>query len=245
MGSTDMPRKIGGLQDRIGVALKVLGDMIRQNRFPGDVGRALEPLRHLAPGPDSSVHVALHYAKEGSDPSKLGTDMRDDADAGYWQPRRGHVMRIWYDSIEQIPAATRAEAVHEATPRQEVERGRAVLTQEVRDLVRELDRAERTGMPYVVLKWFRDTALPSSRLPWAKDASVRQRVLSEAIDSGAVATAKVSNPKNPSQPSTTVRLERDHSAVIDVLAKPEESPQFRPVPVRGEPVSETIIRERR
>jgi hypothetical protein len=125
------------------------------------------------------------------------------------------------------------------------------LSPELRDLVRELDRAERSGMPYVVLTWFRDTCLTSTRLPWAgrKDDPVakitRQRVLSTAIEQGLVATSRVVNPKDPSQSPTTVSLTRSHPGVADALTRAEQLPEFRPAPIRGEPASETILRERR
>jgi hypothetical protein len=72
-------------------------------------------------------------------------------------------------------------------------------------------------MPYIVLKWFRDTALPSSGLRWTEDPDFRRDVLRDAIDSGLVVTAKVPNPYNPAFPPTTLRVNREHDRVRRIL----------------------------
>jgi len=77
-----------------------------------------------------------------------------------------------------------------------------------------LAQAEAEGKPFIALKWFRDTALPSYSYPWTISPTSRQRVLTKAIESGIVALDKVPNPKSPQFPTTTVRL-ATHAAPID------------------------------
>jgi hypothetical protein len=180
--------------------------------------------------------VVFHY-DDGK--GQIGRDMHDHAAAHYWRPESGHIAKIWYEDSPHKVIAKQADVVREAPVPT-----RIALPEELRDIVRELDRAER-GKPYVVSGWFLDSWLAASRLVWAVEPAVRKRALTEAIDAGLVLTAKVPNPKNPDWPSTTLRLDRTRSEVADVLASSNRLPAFEPVEVRGEPVSETIIRERR
>jgi hypothetical protein len=119
------------------------------------------------------------------------------------------------------------------------------LDREIRDLLRALDRAERSGAPQILLEWFRDEWLPESRLIWAGASTIRQRILADAIELGLVVTFELPNASHPTRPSIGVRLDRSHPSVVEALHQGETLPTFRPVPIRGEPASETIIRERR
>jgi len=104
--------------------------------------------------------------------------------------------------------------------------GQASHDGEMLELVIELDRVERERrMPYIVLKWFRDTALPSSGLRWTEDPDFRRDVLRDAIDSGLVVTAKVPNPYNPAFPPTTLRVNREHDRVRRVLPPMTDEPE--------------------
>jgi len=115
------------------------------------------------------------------------------------------------------------------------------------DLLRALDRAEgRPGYEFVSLKWFRDTALTSEGLSWAVDTSVRHEVLREAIDRRYILTGKVANPRSPIFPVTAIRLNRQMPEVSAVLGSRAGRPlAFHPVAIRGEPLSETVLRDRR
>lgn len=115
------------------------------------------------------------------------------------------------------------------------------------DLVRALYRAEsRPGYDFVALKWFRDAYLPEEASAWASSPAARQTVLSEAIAQRLVLTSKVPNPKSPQFPVTAIRLNRSLAQVTAILGHPQPAEEsFAPVEIRGEPLSATILRERR
>jgi hypothetical protein len=115
------------------------------------------------------------------------------------------------------------------------------------DLLCALHRAEgRPGYEFVSLKWFRDTALVHEGFHWAADEFARHDVLREAIDRRWILTSKVANPKPPHFPVTAIRLNRQMPEVNAVLGTRAGSPPaFRPVPIRGESLSATVLRDRR
>lgn len=115
------------------------------------------------------------------------------------------------------------------------------------DLVRVLDGVEsRPGYGFVALKWFRDVALPAADLEWVRSESIRQKVLREAIDQHLVLTGKVQNPKAPQFPTTAIRLNRILPGVKAILGEKQSSVgDFEPVNIRGESLSNTVLRERR
>ena len=114
------------------------------------------------------------------------------------------------------------------------------------DLIRNLDRAEsKPGYGFVALKWFRDAVLPAVRPEWA-DSGVRNTALREALDKRFVLTSKVPNPKSPEFPVTAIRVNRSLAETRAILGAPETAAVgFHPVEIRGEPLSGTILRERR
>ena len=115
------------------------------------------------------------------------------------------------------------------------------------DVVRALDHAERRpGYEFVSLKWFRDTALPNEGFAWAADELARHNALQDAIDRRWLLTSKVPNPRPPNFPVTAIRLNRQLPEVNAALGKPDGGVTgFRPVSIRGEPLSATILRDRR
>jgi hypothetical protein len=117
----------------------------------------------------------------------------------------------------------------------------------VSDLIRALDRAEgRPGYDFISLKWFRDTALVAEGFEWALSPEQRQCVLRAAIENRLVLTSKVPNPKNPQYPVTAIRLNRLLPQVKASLGQSEaENLDFHPVKILGEPLSATILQERR
>jgi hypothetical protein len=73
----------------------------------------------------------------------------------------------------------------------------------IAELVGCLKQVETEDMPFVSLKWFRDTILPKKRFSWV---SSRQKVLAEAISRGLVETYKVNNPIRPDFPTTAIKV---------------------------------------
>lgn len=115
------------------------------------------------------------------------------------------------------------------------------------DVVRALHRAEtRPGYGFVSLKWFRDNALPSEGFPWDIGEAARHDVLQQAIDLRWILTSKIANPRPPNFPVTAIRLNRQMPEVNAVLGvAPADKLAFRPLAVRGEPLSATMLRDRR
>jgi hypothetical protein len=167
---------------------------------------------------------------------------RRDADfKGYWDPDTDSI-RISFSPMEEetatptgeVPGSSKEINLHSAEDR-------------LSDLVRALDRAEtRPGYEFVSLKWFRDAALLHEGFSWAVDEFVRHDVLREAIDRRWILTSKVANPRPPHYPVTAIRLNRQMPEVNAVLgSRTGALPDFRPVPIRGEALSETVLRDRR
>lgn len=120
------------------------------------------------------------------------------------------------------------------------------------ELIKSLDDAEtkRSGFDFIALKWFRDLFLPpegqAKGYDWAESAELRDDALRTAINDRVISTYKVANPKSPPFPVTAIRLNRQHPEVIQTLGKQKTvDPDFSPVKIRGEALSDTILRERR
>ena len=114
------------------------------------------------------------------------------------------------------------------------------------ELLKALDRAESTpGWSFVSLKKFRDEILPLEDVPSIRSDVERQNVLRSAIDKRLILRGKVENPKSPQFPVTTIRLNRLLPEVQEVLGLPEKNLDFHPIHIKGEPLSATILRERR
>jgi hypothetical protein len=96
------------------------------------------------------------------------------------------------------------------------------------------------------LKRFRDLILPAESYEWAKSSAVRDQILRIAIDDGVVLKGKIPNPTAPAFPTTTIRLNRRHPEVIAALGQAGAADSgFQPVSIRGEALSDTVLRERR
>ena len=115
------------------------------------------------------------------------------------------------------------------------------------DLVRALDRAEsRPGYEFVSLKWFRDAALLHEGFAWASNEAARHDALREAIDRNWIKTRKVANPRPPNFPVTAISLNRLMPEVSTALGGQSGGlPAFRPVKMRGEALSATVLHDRR
>ncbi len=132
---------------------------------------------------------------------------------------------------------------HEAAP---ADRGAAASL--TADILGALDAAERRpGYTFVSLKWFRDTVLPAVGAELNADPARRQTVLRELTEKRLLLTSKVPNPKNPAFPVTAIRINREYPDVAALLSAGRRAVDlgFAPVEIRGEPLSATILRERR
>jgi hypothetical protein len=65
------------------------------------------------------------------------------------------------------------------------------------------------------------------------------------IDKRLVLVGKVPNPKSPQFPVTSIRLNRLMPELQEVLGLPKKDLDFHPIRIKGEPLSATILRERR
>ena len=67
-----------------------------------------------------------------------------------------------------------------------------------------------------------------------------------SVHEGIIVTSKVPNPKNPAFPVTAVRLNHRHPDVMAILGETRAAASdFEPIDIRGEPLSATVLRERR
>lgn len=122
-----------------------------------------------------------------------------------------------------------------------------LLPVEVDALIESLDRAERRpGFQFVALTWFRDKWFPVEDSEALSTLASPDALLRDTIEKGVVSTSRVANPFAREYPVTAIRLNRQHPQVIAVLGDPVgASPSFRPADIKGEPLSNTVIRDRR
>jgi len=170
---------------------------------------------------------------------------RKNASAGHWSAERGDQILIRFVP-PSAPVLKRSTAEPQPREPQNLHAPTAASKDATAGLIQALNRAEhRRGFDFVSLKWFRDTALPAEGFDWAQADFSRRSVLTEAIEKRVILTSKVPNPRS-SFPVTAIRLNRSMSEVIAALGENDNTDLgFHPVEIRGEPLSATIIRERR
>jgi hypothetical protein len=195
------PSTASEIESELQRALSSLRELEERGILPGE----LKPLLHLAPPDGASVHVSLRHRDTGR-PLRPGPAPSWSARAcGAW---------IVYEVAAGLGTAGPAP-VHAA------DAGGSPL----RDFVRALDHVEKDPhLRFVSLKWFRDTYLPKRGYDWANDPDIPRRIVHEAAESGLILTAKVPNPKTPEFPVTTIRLNRDHARVKELLGEDSEAP---------------------
>lgn len=181
-----------------------------------------------------------------------GRKKRSNAAADTWAPESDR-MQFWLEpstaekavpseishqvEVLSVPNAERTDASQDTT-------GSGVHPAEA-ELLRALDRAESTpGWSFVSLKKFRDEILPSE-VPSIRSDVERQNVLRSAIDKRLILKKPVPNPKSPQFPVTSIRVNRLMTEVQAVLGHPKRDLEFHPIHIKGEPLSATILRERR
>ena len=194
--------------------------------FSQDLAPDLEPLLTLVPT-HVSPRVEFRY--------HTGRKIREDAAAAYFQPESCQVL-ISFELRREGPAGSYGSTLEtDATP--------PSLDPEMRDLLRTLGRAEAT-MPFVALKWFRDQYLPEHGDEWAAHPAARHQTIRRAIDESLVLKSQIPNPNNPEHPTTTVSVNKHHPKVRGIMTE-QNTPRFRPVEIRGEPLSKTVLDDRR
>ncbi len=189
----------------------------------------LNELRYTVPG-QYKLRVSLLDAN--------GRKKRSDASAENWSPESGRIEIRFEPTAEELKIATpEVPSGAEGKSRLEIE------------LLRALDRAESTpGWSFVSLKKFRDKILPGK--PFApgtfQPSDVHwEEAIRSAIEKRLILTGKVQNPKSPQFPVTTIRLNRLMPEVQEMLGLTKKDLDFHPIHIKGEPLSATILRERR
>jgi len=207
---------------------------------------ALKPLVKLSPRKGLRVQVSL---RKGS--AKESRQVKQNAPARSWVPDSGLVAIFYRPSTREEDQAVES-TVHvvqdaAAKPVETVAERPETARDPIEEIVVALARAEKDPqLGFVSLKWFRDTYLPQQGYPWAAIPDDRQRVLVNAIDRNWILTSRVANPKNPQFPVTAIKVNRPLAEVRDILDRePGSRSGFNPVAMRGEPLSQTILRERR
>jgi hypothetical protein len=207
------------------------------------IQEGLEALRN-APLSDKITAALNFLAPEGFTPviqlEEDGRKKRNTAAASNWSPENGEIL-IYFEpkagtsvSVARLDDSRLPKSpVPSLIAAEQVD----VSPDEVKQCCEALAEAEKAGKLFVALTWFRDKDLPRHHLPWTASAVARQKVLARAIESGAILLKKIPNPKSDF-PTTTVSLNRSGEMQQVV------TPRFRPVPVRGESISATIMRER-
>ena len=152
------------------------------------------------------------------------------------------------DRIEGISAITNAERPADK-PLRVTTNVHPADSDLLKVFVKALDRAEsKPGWNFVSLKKFRDEVLPYE--PFAAGAFQPtdvhwQNILRTAEERKLIVIGKVPNPKSPQFPVTSIRLNRLMPEVQEVLGIPKKHLGFHPIQIKGEPLSATILRERR
>lgn len=158
-----------------------------------------------------------------------------------WDPASGKI-EVYFEPVAESLAALNS-TMPQLAPQKDPKPAPA---NSLHDLVRTLDRMEsKPGLEFVSLKWFRDVVLSAIGPEWA-DADRRHNLMREAIEKRLVLISKVPNPKSPEFPVTAIRLNRLLPETMAILGTASTlDPEFRPIGIRGEPLSATILRERR
>lgn len=176
-----------------------------------------------------------------------GRKKRSNAGADTWAPESER-MEFWLEPAtpEKTVLPTKVSHQAEALPPQNTGGQKVYVHPAEAELLRALDDAESTpGWNFVSLKKFRDEILPSANVPSIRSDVERQSVLRSTIEKRLILKKPVPNPKSPQFPVTSIRLNRLMPEVQEVLGLPKKDLDFHPIHIKGEPLSATILRERR
>ena len=234
---TESSSTIEDLQVRIEKALRCL-------RSADSLPPELVDLRHLAP---DGLEPQVSFVRLDKD--RKIRKIRRSAAADYWQPGNCQALIAYERREEGSSDSDRAAAANQ--PSQQPDNTRAAdpansSEERIKNLVEALDQAESNPeRRFVALKWFRDTFLPGRGFSWTFDDAERNRILRLTTERGLVLTAKIPNPKAPAYPTTTVRLNRGHPDIQDFALQRPEAKRFRPIRIKGRPLSQTVLEGRR
>jgi hypothetical protein len=190
----------------------------------------LSGLRHL-PVNDRNPQVSIRNVV-----SKR--KVREDASASYFDPDSCELVIsfVTIEDPEHGPLQSEPGSAHSEAPDD------LDFEAATDQLIDQLKTAERTR-PFVGLKWFRDQFLPNCGHNWARDTRASGALLRYATEQRLILTSQVPNPNQPLYPVTAIRVNRRHPRFQPNA--PTRSARFRPVPIRGGPISETVINDRR
>jgi hypothetical protein len=180
-----------------------------------------------------------------------GRKKRSNAKSDNWSPDSGW-LQVWFEPADangddvpvptETPASSTVPMSQVRTPvaKTEAEPGLAAV-------IRALARAESTpGWNFVSLKKFRDEILREEDSQALQSPIDQRHFLGYAINNRLITVGKVANPKDPRFPVTTIRLNRLMPSVQEILGdEPKKDLGFHPIHIKGEPLSATILRERR
>jgi len=214
-------------------------------RLGDSLKRVLHDLNYVLP---------QHYQIRVSLLAPDGRKKRSDASADNWSPESGRI-EIRFEPLPE-PRGVRSQVLQGSAhlPKTEGRHDREkvfdsdVLEPAEAELLRALDRAEsKPGWNFVPWRKFRDEILPLEPFASKLTDSERRDLLDSVINKKRlVLTSKVTNPKSPQFPVTTVRLNRLMPQVKVALGQGHAADlDFHPVEIRGEPLSATVLRERR
>jgi hypothetical protein len=178
---------------------------------------------------------------------QVGPKKRNAETEWNWHPETARIVIYYERSNPNANAPTGEPAGSSKTQRlgsqsdatdQRVAAGLEEITPlQIQQCCEALAEAEKAGKLFIAFKWFRDEELLKYKFDWIASPEQRQRVLARAIETDAIQTQRIPNPKSPQHPTTTVKLNRKEAP--RTLSK-----RFNPIVVRGEPVSVTIMRDR-
>ena len=237
---TEPKKTIAELQAGIEKALKAL-------RNTSDLPPELADLRHLAP---EGLEPQVSLVRPDPDhKDRKVRKIRRNAAAEYWQPGDCQAL-IGYERRDEAPSISDRKANDSRLSGESIDsRAEApsnISESRIKNLIEALEQAESSPeMRFVALKWFRDSFLPNRGFSWTVDAAERNRILRLVTERGLALTARIHNPKAPMYPTTTLRLNRGHPDFENLVSRRLEPKRFRPIRIKGRPLSETVLEGRR
>jgi len=198
----------------------------------------LANLRQLAASSGVQAKVLSLLAPVGFRPvvelQEDGRKKRRTASAESWNPETGEI-RVYFERI--VESAEAAPSQTSPVPPSPT----LLSDRRLEEILHALEEVEATpGHSFVALKWFRDQVLPAKGYSWSLSPDQRQEVLAKAIADGWILTSQVTNPHQPLYPTKTIRVNRQKRGP----SGGRTTSRFRPVEIRGEPLSATISRDR-